>query len=258
MRRAVAAGAHALELDLHMTADHHLVVCHDATVGRTTDGSGRIAEMSLAEVQALDNAYWWVPGSIVDHDAHPSSYPLRGRAPDDAELVVPTLAAVLAAFPDTLVNLDIKQTVPAVEPYEVRLADLLRDHGRRADNVIVASFHDSALDAFSTAAPEFPTAAGTAATATFYLAVHQGEAPPPSRHVALQVPPSYEGVTVVDAAFLCAAHEAGMAVHVWTIDEPGEMTALLDLGVDGIMTDRPSVLAGVLAADARPGTIGKT
>lgn len=248
MRRALGAGADALELDVHMTADRHLVVCHDATLERTTNGTGRITELSLAEVQSLDNAYWWVPGSIVDHDADASDYPLRGRAPEDAELVVPTLDAVLAAFPDTLINLDIKQTAPAVEPYEERLAKVLRDHGRRAGDVIVASFHDAALDAFSAAAPEFPTAAGTAATAVFYLAVRQGEAPPASRHVALQVPPAYEGVTVVDDAFVAAAHEAGMEVHVWTIDEPAEMAELLDLGVDGIMTDRPSVLAGILAA----------
>ncbi|MGH9166088.1 MAG: glycerophosphodiester phosphodiesterase [Acidimicrobiales bacterium] len=247
MRRAVAAGADALELDVHVTADRRLVVCHDATLDRTTDGTGRIAELTLAQVQTLDNAHWWVPGSVVDHEADPAAYPLRGRAPADPELVVPTLEAVLEALPDTLVNLDIKETAPTVEPYEGLLADLLRAHGRGHD-VIVASFHDAALEVFSTLAPEFATAAGTAATAGFYLALRQGQPRPPMRHQALQVPPVFQGVTVVDEAFVEAAHADGLAVQVWTIDETDEMTSLLDLGVDGIMTDRPSVLADVLAA----------
>ncbi|MBW3614956.1 MAG: glycerophosphodiester phosphodiesterase, partial [Actinobacteria bacterium] len=69
MRKAVDAGADALELDVHMSADDVLVVCHDATVERTTDGRGAIAELTLSDLKALDNAYWWVPGSVIDHGA---------------------------------------------------------------------------------------------------------------------------------------------------------------------------------------------
>ena len=245
MRRAVEAGAHALELDVHATADRHLVVCHDATVDRTTEGTGRIADLPLAEVQSLDNAYWWVPGSVVDHERADGDYPLRGRAPDDPDLCIPSVREVLEAFPDTYLNFDIKDTAPAVEPYEALLADLLRKSGR-GDDVIVASFHDGATDAFSAVAPEVSTSAGTAAVASFYFAVQDGVSPPPIRHQALQVPAAMEGTTIVDQQFVNAAHEHGLAVHVWTVDDPAEMEALLDLGVDGIMTDRPSVLAGVL------------
>ena len=245
MHRAVAAGADGLELDVHVTADRHLVVCHDATVDRTTEGTGRIADLALAQVQALDNAYWWVTGEVVDHGAAPGDYPLRGRAPNDPDLRIPALRDVLEAFPTTYLNFDIKETAPAVEPYEGLLAELLREFGR-TDDVIVASFHDAAIDAFSAIAPEVSTAAGTAATTAFYFAVQDGVAPPPSRHHALQVPPSYGDVTVVDERLVAAAHEHGLAVHVWTIDEPDEMEALVDLGVDGIMTDRPAVLRQVL------------
>lgn len=245
MRQALEAGATALELDLHATADGEVVVSHDPTVDRTTNGTGCIAEMTLDAVQSLDAAYWWIPGSVVDHQGGPSDYPLRGRAPDDPELRIPTLREVLEAFPSTYLNVDIKQTSPAVQPYERLVADLFRDHGRE-DDVIVASFHDAATDAFSAIAPDVSTAAGLAGMAGFYFAVRDGTEPPPMRHHALQVPPSHEGTTVVDTAFVGAAHEAGLAVHVWTIDEAEEMERLVDLDVDGVMTDCPSVLAGVL------------
>lgn len=247
MRRAIRAGAHAIELDVHATADRRLVVCHDATVDRTTDGAGRIADLTWEQIQRLDNAHWWVPDRVVDHDATDGEHTLRGRAPGDADLRIPLLREVLETFPGTFLNLDIKETAPAVEPYEQLLADLLREH-QRTDDVIVASFSDDATAAFHAAAPEVSTAAGTNATAAFYFAVLQGDAPPPTTHHALQVPPAFGGVTVVDERFVAGAHAHGLAVHVWTIDEADEMAALLDLGVDGIMTDRPSLLAQVLRA----------
>lgn len=251
MHQAVSGGAHAIELDVHATADRHLVVCHDATVDRTTEGTGRIADLTLAEVQALDNAYWWVPGTVVNHDAEPSEFVLRGRAPGDAALRIPTLREVLEEFPGTILNLDIKQTAPEVEPYEEDVARLLREYGR-TDDVIVASFSDDAVAAFSAAAPEIATAAASNATAAFYFAAVNGEEPPPCRAVALQVPPTFGGVDVVDERFVGAAHRAGLAVHVWTIDEREEMEALLEVGVDGIMTDRPGLLGVVLAARGAP------
>jgi glycerophosphoryl diester phosphodiesterase len=233
MRRALAHGADAIELDVHATADGHLVVCHDATVDATTDGSGAIASLTLAQVQALDNAFAWPD--------------LQGRAPADRSLGVATLDEVLEEFPDTILNLDIKQTAPDVQPYEAALADTLRRH-RRTDDVIVASFLDAATDALSAVAPELHTSAGTMATALFWRAVQDGTDPPPMRHVALQVPRHFQDTVIVDERFVEAAHGMGVAVHVWTIDEPDEMRTLLDVGVDGIITDRPSVLSGVLTS----------
>ncbi|MGH9065364.1 MAG: glycerophosphodiester phosphodiesterase [Acidimicrobiales bacterium] len=246
MTAALAAGATALELDVHATADGHLVCCHDRTVDRTTNGSGPIAAMTLAEVKALDNAWWFVPGEEAASGRPAEDYPLRGRAPADPAYAVPTLEEVLVAFPHVLLNLDIKETAPAVAPYEERLARALADHGR-ADDVMVASFHDRALDAFSALAPEVATSAGPAAIAGLWQAVHNGQAPPPTRHRAIQVPPAFQGVQLVDEGLVTAAHEAGLAVHVWTVDEAGEMERLVALGVDGIMSDRPSVLARTLA-----------
>ena len=245
LRQAVAAGADALELDVHASADGELVVCHDATVDRTTDGTGAILQLTLAELRRLDNAYWWVPGEVVDHDAPPEAYVHRGKAPADPGYGVATLREVLEAFPGVYLNLDVKQTAPAVPPYEEALARLLGEFGR-TDDVIVASFDDRATDAFSRHAPEVHTSAGTLATAEFWRAVQADEPAPPTRHVALQVPAAYGGVTVVDRRFVERAHEAGLAVHVWTIDGADEMGALVDRGVDGVMTDRPSVLVDLL------------
>jgi glycerophosphoryl diester phosphodiesterase len=247
--RAVALGATAIELDVHATSDGELVVCHDATLDRTTNADGPIAARTLAELKALDNAYWFVPGEDAQPGRDPDHYPLRGRAPEDEAYGIATLAEILERFPGLVLNLDIKQTAPAVEPYEAALAELLRRYDRR-DDVIVASFLDAATSTFKAVAPEIPTSAGTVATAEFYRAVVTGSEVPESvrRHVALQVPATFRDIKVVDERFVDRAHDAGLAVHVWTIDERDEMEWLLDLGVDGIISDRPSVLVEVLGA----------
>jgi glycerophosphoryl diester phosphodiesterase len=246
LRRALEAGADAIELDVHATADGELVVCHDATVDRTTNASGAIADLTLDQLRDLDNAYWFVPGEVVAPGRADGEYVHRGKAPADHEFGLVTLREVLEAFPEVFLNLDIKQTAPAVKPYEEPLAALLREFGR-ADDVIVASFLDNATDAFSQAAPEISTSFGTMGTAQFWRAVQDGEPPPTTRHHALQVPPSFGDRTVVDDRFVTVAHEQGLAVHVWTIDDPDEMARLLALDVDGIMTDKPSVLTDVLS-----------
>jgi glycerophosphoryl diester phosphodiesterase len=245
IRSALDAGATAIELDVHATADGKLVVCHDPTVDRTTNGAGNIAELSWERLRTLDNAYWWAPGADVSPGLEPDRYPYRGRAPEDRRFRIALLEEVLDAFPGVVLNLDIKQTAPAVVPYEQALAALLRRFSR-ADDVIVASFLDVATDAFSTFAPEIPTSAGTLAVAGFFQAVQARETPAPMRHVALQVPARYGELTLVDRRFVDVAHEEGLAVHVWTIEEEPEMEALCALGVDGIITDRPTALATVL------------
>jgi glycerophosphoryl diester phosphodiesterase len=246
MASALEAGATALELDVHATADGHLVCCHDPTVDRTTDGTGAVAEMSLEQVKALDNAWWFVPGEEVSPGRPAGDYPLRGRAPADPAYAIPTLEEVLEAFPGVPLNLDIKQTAPAVTPYEVTLATLLAQWDR-VDDVIVASFHDDALQTFSALAPEVSTAAGIVAIAEFWRAVRAGDPPPPADFHALQVPTTFQGLTIVDEELVTAAHEAGVAVHVWTVDDREEMERLVGLGVDGIMSDVPSRLARTLA-----------
>lgn len=252
LRRALEAGADALEMDVHATKDRHLVVCHDSTVDRTTEGSGDISSMALSELQGLDNAYWFVAGMGAVRGQPEEDYVLRGRARDDPELRIATLDTVLDAFPDVPLNLDIKRTAPAVVAYEDLLAETLARHGR-SENVIVASFIDAATAVFRRHAPAIATSAGTRAVATFWRAAHTGAEPPDLPDVALQVPVRMGEIEVIDQRLVEVAHERGLAVHAWTIDDPGEIERLVALGVDGIISDRPSVLAGVLdRLGARP------
>ena len=248
---ALRAGADVIELDLHASSDGVLVVCHDPTVERTTNGYGPIADLSLAELKSLDNAFYFVPGKDAVVGEAPSAYPYRGRARADARFRLATLDEVLSSFPRALLNLDIKQGAPNVVPYEQNLAETLRAH-HRGDDVIVASFNDHNLEAFSHFAPEIGTSAGMSALTKFIQAVRTSQTPDPtiSRHVALQPPARFRGTWLVDEVLVATAHEYDLAVHVWTVDELEDMSALIDLGVDGIITNRPAELARLLALRA--------
>src|ERR1700727_784568 len=170
---ALEAGATGVELDVHATADGELVVCHDATVDRTTAGQGNIASFTLAELRQLDFSFWFIPGADVTPDRPEDEYPYRGRAPADPHFGIATLREVLEQFPGVVLNLDIKETAPTVTPYEESLARLLAEF-ERTDDVIVASFLDPATDAFRTFAPDVPISAGTMATAAAWGGVLGG------------------------------------------------------------------------------------
>ena len=144
-------------------------------------------------VRGLDNAHWWVPGEVVAPGREDHEYVHRGLAPADRAFGIATLREVLEEFPDVFLNLDIKQTAPAVEPYEQLVADLLREFGR-TDDVIVASFDDRATDAFASIAPDVSTSCGTLMTAEVWRAVQEDAPLPASRHHALQVPAEFEGM----------------------------------------------------------------
>ena len=244
---ALEAGATGIELDVHATADGELVVCHDATVDRTTAAQGTIASFTLAQLRAMDFSYWWIPGADVTPGRPDAEYPFRGRAPGDPTFGIATLREVLERYPGVVLNLDIKQTAPVVAPYEESLARLLAEYGRTSD-LIVASFLDPATDAFRTFAPEVPTSAGTVATAAAWQAVQAGEDLPESPAVAFQVPERQGDLVIVDEAFVAAAHRAGKAVHVWTVNDAESMRRLLGLGVDGIISDVPTTLCSVIGS----------
>ena len=247
IERALELGSTGIELDVHATLDGTLVVGHDPTVDRTTNDTGVIAEKDIDAVRRLDNAYWFVPGEGTVRDRPVARYAFRGRAPADRNFAVATLDEALEMTAGVVLNLDIKQTAPTVTPYEEAVARALARHNRR-DDVIVASFLDAATERFSRFAPHIATSLGQNAIASFAQAVARGEEPDPSltRHAAVQVPPRFLGIELVNERFVAAAHVLGLAVHVWTIDDLGEVERLCALGVDGIMTDCPSVLVAAL------------
>ncbi len=229
---AVALGYRYIETDLHMTRDGRIVCFHDATLERTTDGRGRIADLDFAELSKLDAGHRFSPDG--------RSFPFRGQG-----LRVPTLEETLALHPDLRLNVEIKQRSPAMERALWEEIDRLDARER----LLIAAEHDPLVHRFRAIRPSvaMPTSPGIRGVLRFWMAVRAGlcrfDRYP---FAALQVPPSYRGMTVVDRAFVDAAHGHGIHVHVWTIDDAREMHRLLDLGVDGVMTDRPDVLRDVM------------
>lgn len=263
--RADAVGADVLEMDVYQTSDGALVVLHDLTVDRTTDGSGNVGDFTLAELKALDAAYWFVPGTGTTRDAPESAYVYRGIATGDRpppagftanDFRIPTLEEALARFPHALLNIELKPDLDGTGRYEGQMARLLKAYGRD-DDVMVASFDDSASALFELQNGCASTAVPLVQAAVVVLA-SKGPLPmlPPPGHQAFQVPidtssvsqiPDPLQIEVVTDDFIADAHNAGLAVHVWTIDDCPTMVDLLHRGVDGIMTDRPLRLAQVLA-----------
>ncbi|MGB3443271.1 MAG: glycerophosphodiester phosphodiesterase [Actinophytocola sp.] len=217
-RRAMSEGYQYLETDVHATSDGVVVVHHDAVLDRTTDMSGPIARQSWQAVRAAK---------------------IGGREP------VSRLEDLLEELPDALLNIDVKAS-PAIQP----LVDTLR-RTNAFGRVCVASFSEARLERVRRSAGDgLLTSMGTRAIARLWAA---GRLPAFVRdrrgHQRIaQVPVRQGRVTVVDKRLIAAARRRGVEVHVWTIDEPDQMHELIDLGVDGIMTDRPGVLRDVLRA----------
>lgn len=223
---AVGLGYRYLETDLHLSADGVLVTFHDDTLERTTNGAGPVSKHTLAELKALDAGYRFDP---VHH------FPHRGTG-----VGIPTFAEVVEAFPEAVFTLDLKE--PGLEQ---ALADSIVELGIE-DRVIVGSFKDRRTRRFRKIAGEHvATSSATYETARMVLSSKAGR-PVNIRADALQVPIRAKGITVVDRKLVEGAHALGKLVHVWTVNDPDEMAELLDLGVDGIITDRPDLLADLM------------
>lgn len=231
-RIAVESGAGGLELDVHMTRDGHIVVIHDDTVDRTTDGSGVVQEMRLDEIRALDAGYRFSPDDGLSH-------PYRERG-----LRVPTLAEMYRSFPEMCVNIEVKEDQAGVEETVLQVIE----DAAAGDRTIVASGIHTVVDRFRRVSGErIPTAASRWEIWWFFVfaRLHVESLLRPA-YVALQVPPRHRGIPLVTSRFIAAARNRGLRVDVWTINDPSVMRWLLDLGADTIMTDRPEKLAEIL------------
>jgi len=216
--RAVAAGYRYLETDVHATSDGVAVVFHDDSLDRMLGRSGTVEQLTFKDLRSLR---------------------INGEA------VVPALDELLDAYPQCRLNIDLK-TDPAVDPTIETIWRL----GAR-DRVLLASFSDRRIRwARRVCGPRQATSMGQREVAALRLGSIFGRGLAgfvPGVAVA-QVPVSYARVPIVDARFVRHAHKLGMQVHVWTVDDPVMIASLLDLGVDGIMTDRIDVLRDVLTA----------
>src|SRR4051794_13578277 len=212
----VDLGYRYLETDVQLTADGVLVAFHDASLERVTDRTGRLEHLSWAEVSAAR---------------------IGGREP------IVRLEDLLGAWPDVRFNLDVKAAGV--------LAALVRTIRRlgAVERICIGSFSDARVAAARRLfGPALCTALGPREVAALRLSSYSPRAARLVRVQAgcAQVPLHLGGRALVDERFLAAAHARGLQVHVWTVDDPAECTRLLDLGVDGIMTDRPAMLRELL------------
>lgn len=228
---ATELGADVLEMDIHITADGELILMHDETVDRTTDGTGEIETMTLADLKKLDAAYDWTPDEG-------QTYPYRGKG-----VTVATLKEVFEAFPEMRMTIEIKKTNASMaKPF----CDLIREYNMQ-DNILAASFHDERLKEFRKECPEVATSSAKNETTVFVLLTKSflGGFYSPKFH-SLQVPEESGGITVMTPSFVRAAHARNLAVEPWTINDEETMREFIEWGVDGIITDRPDILLKVL------------
>jgi len=235
-------GADVLEMDVHPTADGFLAVLHDSRVDRTSNGSGLVSDLNMEEIQAMDAGYWWPYHSNDDVEKKnvpaEQDFPWRGKG-----LFTMSFSEILDAYPDIPLNVELKEP----GDYGARLLSAQIIRAGRIDDILVVSEHPETIKAFRKLVPEAATGASRVEVTRFFLlAKIRLEGLSGVKADALQVPLNQGSLRIVTPGFIRAAHRRGLAVHVWTINDADEMKRLIVMGVDGIITDRPSLLAGIL------------
>ncbi len=261
LRESLGLGSDMLELDVQPTKDGTLMVLHDQSVERTTGAEKSVYDLSVEETQKLDAAHNFVPGRGTVRGLDAASYTLRGvrlgeKAPPlgytAEDFRIPTLEEVLRAFPDVPMNIEIKGRSDDDPDSFMRNADLLVALLKRVPYppLLVVSFNQDAVNRFHKAMPDIAVAPGITGVAQFMAT---GIAPEGTK--ALQVPPTFSGVTIMTPDFVARAHRAGYAVHVWfSGQEESERVyeAMLDMGADGLMPAKPRALEKTLCARSTP------
>jgi len=213
-----------LEMDVHRTADGVLVLMHNDTVDETTDGTGRIKDLTLAEIKQLNAGFHWPPE-------------IR-----DLNIRVPTLEEVFERFPNQRMNIEIKQKEPSIVTH---FGKLIQKHGM-TDKVLVASFWDSALKEFRKEFPEIATSASTPEAIKFYALDDILFAHYRPETDAIQADSKASFIHLITPHFAEKAHKLNLKVHAWTVNDVDEMRRMIKVGVDGIITDFPTRLLKVL------------
>jgi len=229
---AARLGADCIETDVRRTRDGAVVIFHDDDTARLTGEAGSIEARTLAEVQALDAGFAFTPDGGA-------TFPWRGRG-----VRVPALTEALARYPAMRFNVDAKGEEPALAG---ALAAAVRAAGA-VERVCLGSFHDAQGERLRALLPEAAHFLSQGPATQHVMAARAG-APPESSPAGwdlADLPHRLGDLVVVDEPLVRHFHALGMPLHVWTVDEEGDMRALLALGVDGLVTDRPDLLARVL------------
>jgi glycerophosphoryl diester phosphodiesterase len=236
-QNAADLGVDVLEMDVHMSSDGEIVVIHDDTVDRTTDGSGEVSAMSLAELQALDAGYDWP--TVEGHpDLGTENHPYRGQG-----VTIPSLEEIFIAFPNYPMSIEIKQDTPSMaEP----LCALIREY-EREDWVIIPSFSEKAMREFRAACPEVATMGVESEVRLYFIlntAMISGTWQPSTQ--AFAVPEYFGDLHVLTPSFVANSKEHNVRVYPWTINSEEDMRRMIDLGVDGLITDYPSLAMEII------------
>jgi glycerophosphoryl diester phosphodiesterase len=236
----LALGADGLELDVRLSRDGVVVVHHDATLERTTNGQGELSDHSFEQLARLDAGYHFRRRDGVDDPGGSC----RGQG-----ISIPSLETVLGRYPNALFIIELK--LPSAELAH-RTVDLLKRAGA-LPRASVGAFSRRALQATRAIEPALTTGAAREETrwALYRSWVRWPLGRP--RYQEFQVPERSGSTTVVTRRFVEHAHKAGVAVKVWTVDTEADMTRLLDWGVDGIISDRPDIAVAVVNARSRSG-----
>lgn len=241
-RGAIQLGCSHLETDARMTRDGQIVLFHDPTLERTTDGVGQVSAYTLEQLRRLDAGHRFSPGGQAPRGNSPRDpeYPARGGG-----VKIPTLAELVAIAPHSCFNIEIKER--GHPDLAEALWELIQSHDL-VDRIVIAAERHPLLQRFRELSEgRVATSATKRECLEFWLASRLGLS---SRlaisYQALQIPVNVGSWRVLTPWLLEAAHRRGLAVHVWTIDEPAEMNQLLDAGVDGLMSDYPDRLLEVV------------
>ncbi|MEZ7962383.1 MAG: glycerophosphodiester phosphodiesterase family protein [Ilumatobacter sp.] len=255
-REGVLAGADALEMDVQLTADGVLIVQHDDTVDKTTNATGPVAGFTLEEIQALDNAHWFSPECWPCQDRPVQEYIYRGIRTGDIEppegysrddFRVVTFREVAEAFPNLVLDVEIKGSFPDAVPAAEQLAAEIAELGL-VDRTIVVSFDDDVIDVFHEISPDVAVSPGLTRLTEWFL--NDAEIEP--YFEVFQVPPFQGDIQVVDAETVQRVHDEGRELWVWPDDASRQENAefyglLIDYGVDGIITGRPAAMVEALS-----------
>lgn len=220
-----------LELDVHASSDGEIVVAHDDTLERCTDGHGPLSALPWSQLATLDAAHHFTP-------AGQTGTPLRGQG-----IRLPKLREVLTAFPRTRLNVELKSE-GAIEPFVALVRQL-----QCLPRLCIGSEHDALAQELARRLPEACLFFPRDALAAFVLPTRGGEPPDDDpRYTVLDMPLRWEGVTLFDADLAAVARKHGKWINVWTVDDEADMRQCLADGVGGVMTDRPELLRAVLDA----------
>lgn len=235
-QKAYELGVDVIEFDIHMTKDGYLVAIHDPTVDRTTDGNGKVNDMTLDEIQTLDAAANFQDENGENH--------FKGKG-----VTIPTVEQVFDAIPDVRWNIEIKDSndPKLYRPIAEKLWRIIQDY-HLEDHVLIASFDQDIIDIVTEITDGKALIAGGRQEITKFVILHKlffnGLYRPAVD--AIEIPTKDSSINLMDLKLIRGAHKRGIDVHYWTINDAETMEKLLDLGANGILTDRPDILLKVL------------